>query len=219
MIEHVYRRAADAPGVDAVIVAADDPRIVAAIERFGGVACLTSPAHRTGTDRVAEVAAALDCDIVVNLQGDEPLIEPSMIAELIGPFDADPSVQMSTLRRAIDDPAELTDPHLVKVVVDRHGDALYFSRAPIPGSRDGLAPAAGAAWKHIGLYAFRRDFLLTYSRLPQTPLEVAESLEQLRALEHGYRIRTVATDYDSIGVDTPDDLERARRRMAAGVRA
>ncbi len=207
MIEHVYRRAADAPGVDAVVVAADDPRIVAAIERFGGVACLTSPAHRTGTDRVAEVAATLNCDIVVNLQGDEPLIEPAMIAELLTPFDADASVQMTTLRRAIDDPAELVDPHLVKVVVDQRGDALYFSRAPIPG------------WKHIGLYAFRREFLLAFSRLPQTPLEVAESLEQLRALEHGYRIRTVATDYDSIGVDTPDDLERARRWMAAGVRA
>jgi 3-deoxy-manno-octulosonate cytidylyltransferase (CMP-KDO synthetase) len=207
MIEHVYRRAADAPGVDAVIVAADDPRIVAAIERFGGAACLTSPAHQTGTDRVAEVAATLNCEIVVNLQGDEPLIEPAMIAELLAPFGTDPSVRMSTLRRAIADPAELRDPHLVKVVVDQRGDALYFSRAPVPGS------------KHIGLYAFRRDFLLTYSRLPRTPLEVAESLEQLRALEHGYRIRTVATDYDSIGVDTPDDLERARRRMAAGVRA
>lgn len=218
MIEHVYRRAAEAPGVDAVVVAADDPRIVAAIARFGGAACLTSPAHRTGTDRVAEVAATLNCDIVVNLQGDEPLIEPAMIAELLAPFDTDASVQMSTLRRAIDDPAELTDPHLVKVVVDQRGDALYFSRAPIPGSRDGGA-RTGPAWKHIGIYAFRRDFLLTFSRLPQTPLEVAESLEQLRVLEHGYRIRTVATDYDSIGVDTPDDLERARRRMAAGVRA
>lgn len=223
MIEHVFRRAAGAPGVDAVIVAADDPRIVAAVERFGGVACLTSPAHRTGTDRVAEVAATLECDIVVNLQGDEPLIEPAMIGELVSPFDADASVQMTTLRRALDDPDEWRDPHLVKVVVDRHGDALYFSRAPIPGSRDGGTTAAlgtrrggdaPTAWKHVGVYAFRRDFLLTYSRLPQTPLEVAESLEQLRALEHGYRIRTVATGYDSIGVDTPDDLERARRRMA-----
>jgi 3-deoxy-manno-octulosonate cytidylyltransferase (CMP-KDO synthetase) len=220
MIEHVYRRAAAAQGVDAVVVAADDQRIIDAVQRFGGVARMTSPAHRTGTDRVAEVAAELPCEIVVNLQGDEPFIEPVMLADLVAPF-ADPGVQMSTLRHALADPREHADPHVVKVVVDRHGDALYFSRAPIPGARDaGPRPGpAGTTWKHVGVYGFRRDFLLTFSRLAQTPLELTESLEQLRALEHGYRIRTVATDYDSIGVDTPEDLERARRRMAAGVRA
>lgn len=225
MIEHVYRRAAESDAVDAVVVATDDQRIADAVEAFGGIARMTRSTHRTGTDRIAEVAAELSCDIVVNVQGDEPLIDPAMITAVVAPLRADSSMAMATARRRLTDPDDLRNPHVVKVVTDGRGDALYFSRSAIPsgagaaslgaGSSD---PAAGTAFVHVGLYAFRRDFLLRFAALPQTPLEVAESLEQLRALEHGFRIRTVVTEHHSIGVDTPDDLERARRLSAVGVR-
>jgi 3-deoxy-manno-octulosonate cytidylyltransferase (CMP-KDO synthetase) len=212
MIEHVYRRARRAASVASVLIATDDARIAAAADRFGAPVRMTRASHQSGTDRLAEVAADLDCDLVVNVQGDEPLLAPEMIDEALVPFRGDAAVVMSTLRRRIEDPQELLDPNVVKVVVDRSGDALYFSRAPIPAPR--AAPAA--AFKHIGLYVYRREFLLTLAGLPPTPLEQAESLEQLRALEHGYRIRTVETQWDSIGVDTPEDLERVRRLAAHG---
>jgi 3-deoxy-manno-octulosonate cytidylyltransferase (CMP-KDO synthetase) len=214
MIEHVYRRAAEARSVDAVVVATDDERIAAAVERFGGIARLTRSSHPSGTDRLAEVAADLSCEIVVNVQGDEPLIEPGMIEEVVAPLGADPALEMATLRRAIRDHAEYMNPNLVKVVVSRSGDALYFSRAPIPHARGG----ALTAYAHVGLYAYRRPFLLAYARLQPTPLELMESLEQLRALEHGFRIRTVETRYESVGVDTPEDLERVRRLITAEAR-
>lgn len=213
MIEHVYRRAAAAPSVEAVAVATDDTRIAAAVEAFGGVALLTRQSHVSGTDRLAEAVESLACEIVVNVQGDEPLIEPEMIEEAIEPLEADLALQMSTLRRRITDEADFDSPHVVKVVVDRDGTALYFSRAPIP---HGQRPTA--AYRHVGLYAYRRDFLIALARLQPTPLELVESLEQLRALEHGFRIRTVETRYDSMGVDTPEDLERVRRLMTAGAR-
>ena len=214
MIEHVYRRAAEADLVDAVVVATDDQRIVDAVTAFGGIARMTAASHRTGTDRVAEVARELESDIVVNVQGDEPLIDPAMITAVVRPLRDDASIEMTTARRALSDPEELLNPHVVKVVADRRGDALYFSRSPIPNG----AGSTGAAFVHVGLYAFRRDFLLRFAALPQTPLELAESLEQLRALEHGHRIRTVVTEHHSIGVDTPDDLERARRLSAEEAR-
>ncbi len=222
MIEHVYRRAADARGIDAVVVATDDERIAAAVEQFGGIVRLTKTTHRTGTDRIAEIASDLSCDILVNVQGDLPLIEPDMITEVLEPLISDPAVTMTTLRQATSDPSEISSPHVVKVVVDNRGDALYFSRSPIPFRRD-ESPSVVSGFsrttidKHIGLYGFRRDFLLTFATLPQTPLEQAESLEQLRALEHGFRIRAVATRYDSIEVDTPEDLERVRQLMATRV--
>jgi 3-deoxy-manno-octulosonate cytidylyltransferase (CMP-KDO synthetase) len=172
MIEHVYGRAAAAPGVDAVVVATDDHRIVQAVERFGGLARMTRLSHRSGLDRVAEVAEDLHCDIVVNVQGDEPLLEPEMIAEVIRPLLSDPSLQMSTLRRRIDDPAEINNPDVVKVVVDVTGNAMYFSRSPIPCSPGG----AGPIFKHVGLYAYRRPFVRELASRPQTPLEIAESL-------------------------------------------
>lgn len=212
MIEHVYRRAAATPGVDAVVVATDDEGIARAIEGFGGIVRMTSCEHRTGTDRIAEVAAELTCDIVVNVQGDEPLIEPAMIRAAIEALDADPTVMMSTVCRPLADPADFTNPGVVKVVMDLAGNALYFSRAPIPFDRSGSHPPV---FKHFGVYVFRRSFLLAFARLPQTPLEAAESLEQLRALEHGFRIRAAITHYDSIGVDTPDDLERVRHLVMA----
>ena len=214
MIEHVYRRAASAATVSRVIVATDDPRIADAVRRFGGEVRLTRDDHRSGTDRLAEVATTLDCDVIVNVQGDEPLIDPRAIGEAVAPFAADPSVQVTTLYRRIVDPAELTNPNVVKVVVDRAGFALYFSRAPVPYVRD---PRGGwpPLYKHIGLYAYRRGALLVLATLEPTPLERAESLEQLRALEHGIRMKAVETAYDSIGVDTPEDLEHVRRLMAA----
>ena len=214
MIEHVYRRAAASPVVSRVIVATDDARIAATVARFGGNVVLTRDDHASGTDRLAEVASTLDCDIIVNVQGDEPLIDPRAIDELIAPFAADPTVQMTTLFRRIQDPSELNNPNITKVVVDRGGFALYFSRAAIPFVRD---PRGGwpPLYRHIGLYAYRRSTLLVLASLDPTPLERAESLEQLRALEHGIRIKAVETQYESFGVDTPEDLEQVRRLLAA----
>jgi 3-deoxy-manno-octulosonate cytidylyltransferase (CMP-KDO synthetase) len=214
MIEHVYRRSAAARSVDAVVVATDDERIASAVRQFGGIVRLSRSSHPNGTDRLAEIAEALTCEIVVNVQGDEPLIEPEMIEEVIAPLTADTAVQMSTLRRAIADHAEYLNPNVVKVVVDCNGDALYFSRAPVPHARGGSL----TAYAHIGIYAYRRPFLLAYARLRPTPLELMESLEQLRALEHGFRIRTIETRHESIGVDTPEDLERVRRLVTADAR-
>lgn len=216
MIEHVYRRAELARSISRVIVATDDQRIADAVRGFGGRVSMTSPSHQSGTDRLAEVATTLDAEIIVNVQGDEPLIEPQMIDEAVAPFASNPSLMMSTLRKRITDPADLANPNVTKVVVDRDGYAMYFSRAPIPFVRDG-APAA-TAWRHVGLYVYRRDCLLRLAQLPPTDLERSEALEQLRALEHGIRIQAVETQFDSIGVDTPEDLERVRRLMPAAAR-
>ena len=216
MVEHVYRRAAAARCISRVIVATDDERIASAVTRFGGEAVMTSPAHQSGTDRLAEVARALDSPIIVNVQGDEPLLEPAMIDEAVEPMAADPSLEICTLRRRIEDAGELANPNVVKVVVDRAGFAMYFSRAPIPFSR-AQKPSADA-WRHVGLYVYRRACLLRLAALPQTDLERAEALEQLRALEHGIRIRAVETAYDTIGVDTPADLEKVRQLAAAFAR-
>jgi 3-deoxy-manno-octulosonate cytidylyltransferase (CMP-KDO synthetase) len=215
MIEHVYRRAAAARSISAVIVATDDERIHNAVRAFGGESRMTSPSHPSGTDRIAEVAAGIDCDVIVNVQGDEPLIEPAMIDEAVQPFESDPALMVSTLRRRMDDRREALNPNVTKVVVDRDGFALYFSRAPIPFVRDG-SPAA-TVWRHVGLYAYRRECLLRLAALPPTELERSEALEQLRALEHGIRIKALETRYDSVGVDTPDDLERVRAYVGRGV--
>ena len=212
MIEHVYRRASASPVVSRVIVATDDVRIAARVKEFGGHVRLTRSDHLTGTDRLAEVALSLDCDIIVNVQGDEPLLDPRAITELVAPF-ADESVSMSTLYRRIMDPAELSNPNIVKLVTDRAGFALYFSRAPIPYTRD---PRVGwpPLYRHVGVYAYRRSALLVLASLEPTPLERAESLEQLRALEHGIRIKAVETNYESFEVNTPEDLEQVRRLLA-----
>jgi 3-deoxy-manno-octulosonate cytidylyltransferase (CMP-KDO synthetase) len=213
MIEHVYRRVSAARGLSQVIVATDDLRIATRVHDFGGKVRLTKATHASGTDRLAEVVASMDCDVVVNVQGDEPLIDPRQLEELIAPF-ADPTVQMTTLYRRIHDPSELSNPNVVKVVLDRSGFALYFSRAPIPYVRD---PRGG--WpplhRHIGLYAYRRNTLLVLASLDPTPLERAESLEQLRALEHGIRIKAVETHHESFEVNTPEDLEQVRRLLTA----
>lgn len=216
MIERVYRRAL-LSSASAVFVATDDERIRDVVEGFGGKALMTSDRHPTGTDRLAEAVRFVpgdQADIIVNVQADEPLIEPAMIDEAARALTAGPGgpgAAIGTLRKAIQDEAELANPNVVKVVVDLNGRALYFSRSPLPYARDGrrLAPA----WRHVGIYAYRRDALLTLAGLPPTPLELSESLEQLRALEHGFGIHTLETSYDTIGVDTADDLERVRRRV------
>jgi 3-deoxy-manno-octulosonate cytidylyltransferase (CMP-KDO synthetase) len=210
MIEHVYRRASDAAGVTAVIVATDDERIAEAVEAFGGLAVMTSPRHLTGTDRLAEVAASLSSDIIMNVQGDEPLIDARAIDACVQSLVDHPDDVMSTARRVLED-HEADNPAVVKVVVDRHDVALYFSRAAIPFRRDGTP--SPTRWAHLGLYGYRRSFLLTLAGLAPTPLEQSESLEQLRVLEHGYRIRCVETRSTSVGVDTPDDLARVRKLM------
>jgi 3-deoxy-manno-octulosonate cytidylyltransferase (CMP-KDO synthetase) len=214
MIEHVYRRAALSPVVSRTIVATDDLRIVEAVGRFGGEVRMTRDDHPSGTDRLAEVAATLDCDVIVNVQCDEPLIDPGAISEAVTPLTADSGTQVTTLYRRIADPDELRNPNVVKVALDRAGFALYFSRAPIPYVRD---PREGwpPLYRHIGLYAYRRRALLVLAALEPTPLERAESLEQLRALEHGIRIKAVETAYEAFGVDTPEDLEYVRRLLAA----
>src|SRR5688572_21557145 len=164
MIEHVYRRAAEARGVDAVVVATDDDRIAAAVERFGGIVRMTARSHRTGTDRIAEIAPDIDCEILVNVQGDLPLIEPGNIEEVVGPLTADATLDMSTLRTTITDASEYSNPNVVKVVVDANGNALYFSRSPIPFVR-----GSATAYKHVGLYGYRRRFVPIFAALPQTP--------------------------------------------------
>jgi 3-deoxy-manno-octulosonate cytidylyltransferase (CMP-KDO synthetase) len=214
MIEYVYRRVSES-SVDLVLVATDDARIADAVRGFGGRAVMTSSAHRSGTDRLAEVARTLACDVVVNVQGDEPLIEPELIDRALEPL-ADTALQMSTVRRMARI-EELNDPNVVKVVVDRDGFALYFSRAAIPYRREARRDTpATPTWAHIGLYVYRRTCLLQLASLLPTPLEQSEMLEQLRALEHGVRIATVETTIETVGVDTPEDLERVRARLEGG---
>jgi 3-deoxy-manno-octulosonate cytidylyltransferase (CMP-KDO synthetase) len=220
MLQRVYERASLARYLTSTIIATDDARVYEVARSFGARVVLTRADHVSGTDRVAEAASAENAEIVVNIQGDEPLIDPAAIDAAILPLAHDPEIVMGTLKKAIEDPREITDANVVKVVTDRSGDAIYFSRCPIPYERDQACPATH--FKHIGLYVYRRDFLLKYPALPVGPLERAERLEQLRALENGYRIRVGETECESLGVDTPEDLERVCRlfeaSMAQGVK-
>lgn len=221
MIQWVYERTKGSSLIDRVIVATDDERIRQAVVSFNGDVMMTSTAHATGTDRIAEVARQLRCSLVVNVQGDEPLIQPEMIDQAIQPLVDDPSIPMGTLCRRIENHEEAFDPNVVKVVLDTNSFALYFSRAPIPWDRDQWAGKNSLQdltlhtllYKHVGLYVYRRDFLLQYAALPQTRLEAIEKLEQLRALENGFRIKAVVTEYESFGVDIPDDLSRILKRL------
>jgi 3-deoxy-manno-octulosonate cytidylyltransferase (CMP-KDO synthetase) len=220
MLEHVYERVSMARYLSSVIIATDDDRIFAEARRFGAAVRMTRSDHLSGTDRVAEVASAHpEADLIVNVQGDEPLIDPGAIDAAILPMTDmtdDDDVPMATIAKRIEDPREIEDPNVVKVVTGLSGMALYFSRSPIPHVRAG--ESAGAVFfKHIGLYVYRRDFLLAYSALPVGPLEKAERLEQLRALENGYSIRVVETEYESLGVDTPADLERVSQLFEASL--
>lgn len=205
MICRVWERASRAKSVAEVIVATDDERIIQAVENNFGRAIMTRADHKTGTDRLAEVAGKFpDVDVIVNVQGDEPLIEPSLIDELIAEFVKDDDLQMATVATELTDADEMNNPNNVKVVLDRYNNALYFSRSLIPYPRN-----AGNAkvFKHIGIYAYRRQFLIDYAKMEPTPLEKSESLEQLRALENGFKIRVIKSDCRFVGVDTEEDLK------------
>jgi 3-deoxy-manno-octulosonate cytidylyltransferase (CMP-KDO synthetase) len=220
MIQYVYEGVRQSKWIDEVIVATDDQRIIEAVESFGGKAVMTSPTHSTGTDRVAEVARKLKSEIIVNVQGDEPLIKGDIIDEAICPLLTDDSLQMSTLMTRIEEVRDWLNPHIVKVVVDQKNFALYFSRSPIPFPRDlqigrlesnpfgTTRPLPKRVFKHIGVYVFRRKFLLHFAKMKATPLEKLEKLEQLRALESGYRIKVNSVNYEPLSVDTPEDLEK-----------
>jgi len=208
MIQHVYERVRRTAGLARAVVATDDARIEAAVRAFGGEVAMTGDC-RTGTDRVCEASRQLEAEVVLNVQGDEPLIEPACLEALLRLF-ADPAVEMATLKRRLE-ADEAANPNVVKVVCSLAGDALYFSRSPLPFQRATPTPA----FAHVGVYAYRKAFLQKVAALPSTPLESAESLEQLRVLEHGHRIRVVETSYRSIGVDTHADLEKAEQSLAA----
>lgn len=208
MIQHVVDRARQARRVSRVIVATDDERISAAVASFGGEAVMTRHDHRSGTERIAEVAIHNPAEIYINVQGDEPLISPDVIDAAVEAISSDAEIQVATLCVPIVQPAEIMDPNVVKVVADFDGNALYFSRAPIPWVRDASQPVAARHFKHIGIYAFRRDALLEFPTLPPGELEHLEQLEQLRWLENGYRIRVGECEYSGIAVDVPSDVTR-----------
>ena len=219
MIQHVYERVHRLSSLDHVVVATDDDRISDKVIAFGGKALRTSPRHLSGTDRVAGAARLMQADsedLIINIQGDQPIFETRIIEQLIQPFQEDPSLLMGTLARPIDLPEELANPNIVKVVMDINHYALYFSRSIIPYSRSSPRPLN--YYKHIGIYAYRMSFLQKFTKLERGRLEDAESLEQLRALEHGYRILVVESRFDSIGVDTPEDLEKVREILVENER-
>ena len=220
MIQWVYEGVSQSKLIDQVIVATDDQRIVEVVQKFKGKAVMTSADHATGSDRVAEVARKAKAEIVINVQGDEPLLTGRVIDKAIQPLVEDSSIPLSTLMTRIEDVKDWINPNIVKVVVDQKGFALYFSRSPIPFPRDlnidrllatssrGINPLPHRVFKHIGVYAYRREFLLRYSKMKHTPLEKLEKLEQLRALENGFRIKVTPVDYEPLSVDTPADLDK-----------
>ena len=220
MIQHVCHQVAKAETVERVIVATDDQRIVDTVKKFGGTVMMTRDDHPTGTDRLAEVAEQIDAELIVNVQGDEPLINPRMIDQAVQPLLDDARIKMGTLAGRIDEIDDFYSPNVVKVVKDSTGLALYFSRAPIPWPRDLTREELAASldkvalYRHIGLYVYRRKFLLDYPQMEKTPLEALENLEQLRALEAGIRLYVAETEFSCHGVDTPEDLERVSGLMS-----
>lgn len=227
MVERVYRRVTQSRLVERVLVATEEPRVRDRVRAFGGECILTSPDHPSGTDRVAEAVADLDFELVVNVQGDEPFLDPRAIDQAVAACKDSGGRAIASLRKAIKSARELWDPNVVKVVTDRRGMALYFSRWPIPFVAspnmsfeemgrlfvETRPPVRGTCYKHVGLYVYPRELLLELTRKEPSPLEQLEKLEQLRALEHGMPIRVEVTDYENISVDTPADLERARRMV------
>lgn len=212
MIQHVCDCAASCPVISKVYVATDDERIFRCVHDFGGNAVMTGKEHISGTDRIAEAIQKLDLSgkaLIVNIQGDQPVFRPSMISDMLSPMIDDENIPMGTLKCRIEDRNEIENRNIVKVVTDDMGFALYFSRCPIPYFRDSISQEIH--YKHLGFYAFRKDFLIRFSRLPSGRLETAEKLEQLRALEHGFRIKVVETAFDSLGVDTPEDIVKVEK--------
>lgn len=235
LVQHVYERSKRSRLAEDVIVATDSEEILKKVHSFGGKAILTDKKHHSGTDRIAEVAASLNYDIIVNVQCDEPLIQPEMIDDVITILD-DKEASIGTLIKKIEDPYEITDPNIVKVVVDKERFAIYFSRAPIPYCRDewklqGTEQSVGGGdvksifeiqtpssilqafywYKHIGIYSYRREALISFANMQPTKLELIEKLEQLRAIENGFRIKTKETHFEIYGVDTPKDIERVKK--------
>ncbi len=217
MLQHVWERARQSRMLDDLIIACDNEIILKAAEKFGAKAVMTSKEHTCGTDRISEVVNPLDVKVIINIQADEPLIHPMMIDSLARALLEDKMLNMATLMKKIEDVQQITDPNVVKVVVDKNNFALYFSRAPIPF----LAPNAEVDqvnyYKHIGLYGYTKDFLFTYKNLPVSNLEKTEKLEQLRVLSEGYKIKVIETPFETIGVDTLEDLERVKDRLMKGM--
>lgn len=214
LIQHVWERAKRATLLDKVIIACDDEKVKEAAKKFGAEVLFTASGHTSGTDRITEVVNPLDCKIVVNIQADEPLIHPSMIDAVVKILQEDKNLCMGTLIKKIKDDEEISDPNVVKVVTDKDNFALYFSRSPIPHRRYHDPNEPVVFYKHIGLYSYTKDFLFTYTNLPPSKLERIEKLEQLRVLENGYRIKTAETNLETIGVDTPEDLEKVKTILA-----
>jgi 3-deoxy-manno-octulosonate cytidylyltransferase (CMP-KDO synthetase) len=213
MIQRVYERAKLATRANQVIVATDDERIVKAVEAFGGEARMTRTDHRTGTERVAEVAAHVEGDIFVNVQGDEPLLDPAAVDTAVSSLLEEPAASISTVATPIKTPGEIMDPNVVKTVLDFDGSALYFSRAPIPWVRDTASKTLVRHLKHLGLYVFQREALLEYATLPQGELERIEQLEQLRWMENGWKIRVAEVEHDAVSVDVPEDVGRVEKLL------
>ncbi len=213
LIQYVYEAASGAKLLDELIIATDDERVVEAVEKFGGKAALTAKEHKSGSDRIREVVGPIDVKVVVNIQGDEPLIHPAMIDDLVRTLLEQPEIDTATIIKKIETESEIADSDVVKVVFDKNGFALYFSRAPIP-YKSGHGRVTNY-YKHIGLYAYTKDFLLAFTNLDRSTLEEAEKLEQLRVLENGYRIKVIETNRETIGVDTPEDLEKVKEKLGA----
>jgi 3-deoxy-manno-octulosonate cytidylyltransferase (CMP-KDO synthetase) len=213
MIQRVYERAKLAKQANQVIVATDDERIVKAVEAFGGEARMTRTDHRTGTERVAEVAAHVEGDIFVNVQGDEPLLDPAAVDAAVSSQLEEPAASISTVATPIKTPGDIMDPNVVKTVLDFDGNALYFSRAPIPWVRDAASKTLVRHLKHLGLYVFQREALLEYATLPQGELERIEQLEQLRWMENGWKIRVAEVEHDAVSVDVPEDVARVEKLL------
>ena len=213
MIERVYERAKLAKSAGRVIVATDDDRILKAVEEFGGEARMTRTDHRTGTERIAEVAAHVDGQVFVNVQGDEPLLDPAAVDAAVTALLGEPAAAIATVAVPIRTPADIMDPNIVKTVLDFEDNALYFSRAPIPWVRDSAHKTHARHLKHLGLYVFQRDALLEYPTLPQGELERLEQLEQLRWMENGWKIRVAEVEHDAVSVDVPEDVERVEKLL------
>jgi 3-deoxy-manno-octulosonate cytidylyltransferase (CMP-KDO synthetase) len=213
MLQHVWERSRQANTLDDLIIACDDERIASIAKDFGAKVALTAKGHTCGTDRISEVVNPLEVRIVINIQADEPLIHPTMIDSLSRALLEDESLFMATIIKKIEDPQQLNDPNVVKVVVNKNGFALYFSRSTIPYLAHNSELKEPVYYKHIGLYGYTKDFLFTYKNLPHSNLERIERLEQLRVLEEGFPIKVIETKYDTVGVDTPDDLERLKHYL------
>jgi 3-deoxy-manno-octulosonate cytidylyltransferase (CMP-KDO synthetase) len=213
MIQWVWERAKQVKILDELIIACDDERVAEVARGFGAQVVMTAKGHTSGTDRIAEVVNPIEVNVVVNIQGDEPLVHPTMIDSVARAILSDSSISVATIIRKIDNPQDISDPHVVKVVKDKNDFALYFSRSPIPFHALNSDITAPVYYKHIGLYGYSKDFLFTYKNMASSNLERTEKLEQLRVLEDGYKIKVIETKYDSIGVDTPEDLEKVKEYL------